>query len=145
MNLSRLGLPQSLPPLPNRVPAAAPRSEVKPTAEQQAHVVKMLAAALNLEDSAAHLERTPHFSPQLRADLWAIRKATRTLNLRMMKEGHEDITTAIDTLNVRGNLLNQFALLLANAPEDIALAAMQVAADEVERLRDQQAMLSPRA
>lgn len=142
MNLRHLGFPQAMPPMPRRVPAAAPRSEVIPTPAQQAHVVKLLAACLNLEDSARALETTPHFSGQLQADLVAIRKASATLNLRMMKESHQNITAAIDTLNARGNLLNQFALLLASAPEDIALAAMQAAANEVERLREGQAMLS---
>ena len=128
-NLRTLGL------LLPRVPAAAARSHVKPTAEQNSHATKLLASILNMEDSAGFLETTPHFSGQLRADLKAIRKAAKALNLRMMSEGHESITATIDTLNTRGNLLNQFALLLANAPEHIALAAMKAAADKVEEMR----------
>ena len=129
-NLRNLGL--MLP----RVIAAAPKSTIAPTVAQHSHVIKLLASSLNIEDSARQLQDTPHFSSMLRADLAAINKAAKALNLRMMREGHESITAAVDTLNSRANLLNQISLLLANAPTEIALAAMKAAADMAEQMRN---------
>ena len=128
-NLRNLGL------MMNRVVAPSARSTTEPTIAQHSHAIKLLASFLNMEDSARQLESTPHFSSMLRADLKAVRKAAETFNLRMMREGHESITKAIDTLNARSNILNQVSLLLANAPTEIALAAMKAAADMVEQMR----------
>jgi len=127
-NIRNLGL------LRPAVLAAAPRQTISPAPAMRAHATKMLAAALNLESSAAYLANTPHFSSQLRLDIAAVNKATKAMNLRMMKEGHESITAAIDTLNMRGNLLDEAALMLVSIPEEVANAAMKAAADTVERL-----------
>ena len=134
MNLSRLGFPKALPRLPTRgVVAPAARQTQEPTPLARAHVAKMLAANLNIESSAAFLATTPHFSQQLRSDMAAVVKAAKLVNLRMMQEGHESLTAAIDALNQRGNLLNEMALTLVSVPPDVALAALKAAADVVER------------
>jgi len=120
---------------PAKVIAPAPRSKTPPTALESAHVVKMLSAALNIEDSAKFLEKTPHYSGLLRDEIQAVHAAAKRVNQRMMAEGHEDLNTAVDTLNRRGNLSNQLNLLLNSVPEEIGLQAAAAFARVVERWR----------
>ena len=132
---TRLGLPDHFRQKP-AVVAPAPRQHEPPTPEAQTHVIKLLSALLNIEESAAFLENTPQFSSQLGDEVRAVRKKAKLVNERMMAEGHESLTTAIDTLNERANLFNQVCLMIANYPGPVVRQAVQAAADVVEAFRN---------
>ena len=121
---------------PAQVVAAAPRNTTAPTALESAHVLKMLSASFNIEESADYLESTPHYSGQLRDDMRAVRKAAKRVNERMMAESHPELNTAINTLNSRGNLANRVNLLLCLCPEEVAEAAANALAEVIEKWRN---------
>ena len=133
MNLSRLGFPQQLPPLPTRVLAPAPRATKQVSVAESAHVTRLLGALLNLEDSARFLEKTPNFSNLLRDDLRQLRRIGAGINARMMVEFEHGDAAVVDTMNACGNLLNRLSLLICHCPPDVADAAANAAADVVER------------
>lgn len=128
MNLATLGLFRPAP----AVIAPAPRSTTSRSVEEIAHVTRLLAALLNLEDSARFLETTPNFSGQLRQEISQLRRVGAGINARMLKEFTVEDAGAITTLNQCGNLLNRLSILLCHVPPEVAEDAANAAGDVVE-------------
>lgn len=117
---------------PVPVPAPAPRATRPVSAEESAHITRLLGALLNVEASARYLESVANLTGQLRQDIRQVRKAGQAANARMLKEFSPDDSAALDTLNRAGNLLDRLTILLVHCPPDVAEAAANAAADTVQ-------------
>ena len=141
MNLSRLGFPELRPPAP-RVVAPAARATRQVSVIESAHVTRLLAALLNVEDSGRFLEKTPNFSGLLRDEISQLRRIGAGINARMLLEFEPGDANVVDTLNQCAGLLNRLAILLCHCPPEVAEQAANAAADIVQAWGNQQQLIS---